>query len=279
MPETRQFLSTRPIRLLPESAEPADRQLAASVAQLAGLAEQGRPSLRWYRFDPPALLLGSSQRPEVADLAACAAAGARPHRRRSGGGAVLGDDSLLLLDLALPPRDPLYTYDVTESYRWLAEVWAAALRELGLDARVLPVAEARADAQALDPLLKSVCYGGLSPYEVTVGGRKLVGLAQVRRQSGALIQAGVYLRWSPERTAALMAGTPAERARLAELLDRRVAGLNAPRASVQLGAEQVQVAVHRQLDRMAGFALSPEGWSAAELAARDEALARFAALG
>ena len=66
------------------------------------------------------------------------------HKRRSGGGAVLSDATLLLLDIALPPRDPLYREDVTESYRWLAEVWVAALGRVGLGARVLPVAEARA---------------------------------------------------------------------------------------------------------------------------------------
>ena len=113
---------------------------------------------------------------------------------RSGGGVVLGD-SLLLLDLALPAEDPLYPDDVTESYRWLGAVWAAALGALGTAARVVDIAAARADAQLLDPLLRRVCFGGTSPYEVVVEQRKIVGLAQVRRRTCALIQAGVYLQF------------------------------------------------------------------------------------
>jgi len=38
------------------------------------------------------------------------------------------------------------------------------------------------------------CFGALSPWEVmTAGGRKLVGLAQVRRQTGALLVSGTLL--------------------------------------------------------------------------------------
>src|SRR5947207_1918634 len=108
----------RPIRMLPASAMPAAEQLAGSLALLAGLEHTGVPAMRWYQFQPSALLLGSSQQAHEVDLAACATAGVPVHRRRSGGGVVLSD-SLLLLDLALPADDPLFTSDVTESYRWL----------------------------------------------------------------------------------------------------------------------------------------------------------------
>src|SRR5262245_35470862 len=130
--------SQRPIRVLPASAAPAAEQLAGSLALLASLEQTAAPAMRWYELDPPALVLGASQRPDEAGPAACAAAGIPVHRRRSGGGLVLSD-SLLLLDLALPPEDPLYTGDVTESYRWLGAVWAAALGALGFAARVADI--------------------------------------------------------------------------------------------------------------------------------------------
>ncbi len=275
MHESSATANLRPIRLLPESVEPADRQLAASLALLAGIEQTARPSMRWYQISPPALLLGSSQRPQVADLEACAAAGLPLHRRRSGGGVVLCDETLLLFDLALPPDDPLYRHDVTESYRWLSEVWAAALHQLGLDVRVVPIAEARADSQALDPLLKEVCYGGLSPYEVAAGQRKLVGLAQIRRYNGALLQAGVYLRWSPERTAALMAATSAERTRLANQLARRVAGLNDLDGQQRLPVELVKAAVDAMLRQLAGLAPAADEWRASERTALVEGRAPY----
>jgi lipoate-protein ligase A len=268
--------SRRPIRVLPSNAADAAEQLAGSVALLAGLEQTGAPAMRWYEFRPPALLLGSSQRLDEVDLAACAAAGIPVHRRRSGGGVVLSE-SLLLLDLALPPDDPLYTHDVTQSYRWLGAVWAAALAGLGIAARVVDIAAARADAQLLDPLLRRVCFGGLSPYEVAVGRRKVVGLAQARRRTGALIQAGVYLRWAPERTAALLAATTAERAILAAQLRARVAGLD-DLAGRQPPADVVTRQVGLAIETIAGLIPIPADWTDHERLARQAALPQYAAL-
>jgi lipoate-protein ligase A len=266
----------RPIRVLPPSAAGAAEQLAGSLALLAGLEQTGVPAMRWYEFQPPALLLGSSQRPGEVDLTACAAVGIPVHRRRSGGGVVLGD-SLLLLDLALPPDDPLYTGDVAESYRWLGAVWAAALGGLGIPARVADIATARADARLIDPLLRRVCFGGLSPYEVTVGRRKVVGLAQVRRRAGALIQAGVYLRWAPERTAALMAATTAERATLTDRLRSRVVGLQ-ELAGRQPPAGALTRQVDLALESIAGLLPVADDWTDRERQARQAALPQYAAL-
>jgi lipoate---protein ligase len=266
----------RLIRELPFSVELADRQLAGGPALLSALEETGQPVMRWYRIDRPALLLGSSQRLQVADQPACAAAGVSIHRRRSGGGVVLADAALLMLDLALPAGDPLYDHDVSESYRWFGQAWATAIRALGLPAQVIAIAEARADTQARDRVLAEVCFGGLSPYEVVVEGRKLVGLAQVRRRAGALFQAGIYLRWLPERTAALLALDPAERARLAELLHARVVGIAG--MSEGQAAAVIRQQFRRALERGAGLQPSPGAWHLSESAARAEALPRYAAL-
>jgi len=267
----------RPIRVLPASAVPAAEQLAGSLALLAGLEHTGVPAMRWYQFHPPALLLGSAQRLHEVDLAACTAAGVPVHRRRSGGGVVLSD-SLLLLDLALPPEDPLYTSDVTESYRWLGAVWAAALGALGSAARVVDIATARADAQLLDPLLRRVCFGGLSPYEVVVEQRKIVGLAQVRRRTGALIQVGVYLQWVPERTAALVAATPAERARLTAQLGTRVVGLHDLAGYQSPAIDVVTRHVGQALTSIAGLIPTAADWFDHERQARQAVLPQYAAL-
>lgn len=266
----------RPIRVLPPSAAPAGELIASSIALLAGLEQGSVPALRWYQFDPPALLLGSSQRPHDVDLAACAAAGISVHRRRSGGGAVLSE-ALLLLDLALPIGDLLYTGDVTESYRWLGEVWASALGALGITATLVDTPTARADTQGLDPLLRRVCFGGLSPYEVIVGRRKLVGLAQVRRRGGALFQAGVYLQWAPERTAALIAANAADRVALAGQLAERVAGLHSV-AGGQVTADALMNALGRALEQLAGLVPTASGWTDAELQASRAAAPQHAAL-
>lgn len=235
------------------------------------------PALRWYRFAPPALLLGSAQRPHEIDAAACAAAGVTVHRRRSGGGAVLGDETLLLLDLALPRGHRLFLDDITESYRWIGEVWVAALQSLGLDARAASIGEARADTQALDPLLKRICFGGRSPYEAMVGQRKVIGLAQVRRRGGALFQCGVYLRWQPKRTAALIAAPVDDRAALAEGLAARVAGLDELLGRAVDSAEVIE-SFEAALARLTGMVPADAEWNVAERDTQMADLERYVAI-
>lgn len=215
-------------RALPFEAGNVPRQLAAGDALLAGLAHTGQPALRWYRSTTTAMIAGRGQPLDQIDTAACRAAGVGVYRRSSGGTAVLMEPGLIMLDVALPVGHRLFLADVTESYRWFGGVWVAALQRLGITAHPISIAEARTDGQQLlhdAPLIRRVCFGGFSPYEVMVGARKLVGLSQVRRRNGALLQAGVYLRWQPHRIASLLALAPAERATLTATLDARATGL------------------------------------------------------
>lgn len=240
---------------------------------LTGLEEQPRLAMRWSEITQPALILGSSERLDDVNFEACSARGVRVYRRASGGGAVLTEASLAL-DLVVPPGDALDVDDVTASYRWLGETWALALARLGIEARVVSVAEARADAQTLHPLLKRACFGGLSPFEVVVGPRKIVGLSQRRRRSGALLQAGLYLRWSSASTAELVTQTEADQAALTALLDRRVAGLNTVGRG-ELDSAAVIQAVEAVLVERWGVVPTDDGWTSTEVAARDEARQRF----
>src|SRR5207247_733327 len=91
------------------------------------------------------------------------------------------------------------------------------------------VQEARGDARDTSEearLARAACFGALSPFEVTLHGRKVVGLAQVRRRSGALFQAAVLMCWAPARLSTLLAVPPHERAALAAALAARTVGLD-----------------------------------------------------
>src|SRR4051812_15509197 len=186
-------------RRLPLQHGETPELLAGAEALLAGLDITGVPAMRWSLAQQPALILGSSQQLSEVDFPACEAAGVSVHRRRSGGTAVYADEGLLWLDVALPADHRLRLASVTEAYRWFGEVWTVALRELGVEAWVMGPDEARPRNAALELAVRRACYGGVSPYEVFVGDRKLVGLAQVRRRPGELLQAGMYLQWEPER--------------------------------------------------------------------------------
>ncbi len=103
---------------------------------------------------------------------------------------------------------------MVEGYRWLGEALGEALRALGApDVRVVGAREAhgaRRDAVA------EACFGGLSPFEVLAGGRKVIGLSQIRRRSGALLQAGIATSFDARRLARLMGRDAAFAATLAE---------------------------------------------------------------
>jgi lipoate-protein ligase A len=264
-------------RLLPYGEGGADAELAAGEALLAGLAAEARPAMRWYGARQLALVIGSGQRPSEVDGEALAAAGGTLHKRASGGTAVLFVPGFLMQDIALPPGHRLFRDDVSESYRWLGEVWAAALAELGVATELVSIAAARADTAAASPLVRRACFGGRSPYELLAGGRKLVGFSQIRRRPGALIQVGVYTRWPGQELAALLRMPAAERAPLAEALAARVVGL-AELLPAPPTAEAVMAAFERALAGEIGVGLEPAAWRPDEELAREAALARFAPL-
>lgn len=171
----------------------------------------------------PALVLGSTQRDDVVDADAAAAAGIDLVRRRSGGGAVLVDPSTTVwIDVDLPVGDPLWTDDVGRSFGWLGQAWAEALRSLGLDAAVNP------GGMCTTSWSRLVCFAGLGAGEVTVGGVKAVGLAQRRTRHGARFQTAVNLVWDPVPLLGLLALDPAERARASRDLRDAVVAVPGP---------------------------------------------------
>lgn len=265
----RAMMATGRWRLLPYSDAPMGRQLALSEAMLAALPETGAPALRWYIPSERALVLGNGQPVEAADRAALAAESTALYKRPSGGTAVLVDQTLLSLDIALPHSHPLATSDVVRAYEWIGEVWAAALRALGVrDARAIPTAEVRALAPlAKDAPLRLACYGTLSPYEVVSGvePRKLVGLCQVRRRAGTLYQTGVYLRFDGAALASLLALAPAGRETLTARLARAAIGLEEA-AGRAIAAQRVISAVQRELRARHGARLSQSAWAPSERA-------------
>jgi lipoate-protein ligase A len=146
-------------------------------------------------------------------------------RRRSGGGAVLlRPGSAVWVDVVVPADDSLWTPDVGRAFWWLGEAWVEALTAVGVDG-----------ARWHDgPLMRSrwseqVCFAGLGPGEVTVGGRKVVGMSSRRRRDGALFQCAALLDWDPAELVAVL-GLDSEA--LAELRDA-AAGLAVPAPLLQ----------------------------------------------
>lgn len=177
-----------------------------------------------HEVTAPALVLGSAQPYGLVDEAAAAAAGVEVVRRRSGGGAVLlVPGEVLWVDVVIPRADPRWVDDVGRSMGWLGEVWADAL---GVDARVHPGPMVTSSWSSL------VCFAGLGPGEVTVGGRKAVGISQRRTRDAARFQCAVYSRWDPAALAALLALSADARAALVTDLSEAV-------VEITLGADDL----------------------------------------
>lgn len=150
------------------------------------------PRLRVWSYRGPAVVLGLSRRADAAVAEAAARAGVHLCARPSGGGAVLAGPWLLGASVILPPQHALVAANIPRSFRWLGEVHAAWLQDLGVAARAVAAPPARDDA-----VLSWACFGRLSHWEVDADGRKIVGLAQARRRHGVLFSAGTLISRSP----------------------------------------------------------------------------------
>jgi lipoate-protein ligase A len=231
------------------------------------------PTMWWHSTERPSLILGPGQKPAQVNLAACEAAGVLVLNRQAGGTAVYAASGVLGLDIVLPAGHRLALSDVVEAYRWLGEVWVATARRLGADARLVSVEEARRAgslARRYDQTLRLACFGTLSPYEVVVGDRKLVGLSQVRRRAGALFQAGIHLDFQPDELARVLAdGHPRDVA--AALSSAAIGFREAARSQVE--AEDVQDAFAASLRQMQDIILTQGSWSPDELRRTEQRLA------
>jgi lipoate-protein ligase A len=100
-------------------------------------------------------------------------------RRPTGGKAILHTDELTY-SLIYPQNHPLVAGDILSSYRRLSQALLGMLAKLGLGAELAPP-----PSQDMGPA-GPVCFEVPSAYEITAGGRKLIGSAQVRRQKAVL---------------------------------------------------------------------------------------------
>lgn len=176
-----------------------------------------------FTVQRPLLVLGSGQRAHTVDAAVAEARGVDVVRRNSGGGAVLlmpGES--LWIDVLLPREDPRWVDDIGRSSHWLGDAWARAFETLGVTAAV--------HRGGLDrtPWGRLVCFGAIGPGEITLDGRKAIGISQRRTRAGARFQCLALSRWNPRSLLELLDLDPADRARAAAELADVACGVGVP---------------------------------------------------
>lgn len=186
----------RPRRVLLERGE-GEEHMARDWDLLERVARGETPfDLRFYLWSRPAISHGwglGGKIAEVLDPEALFRDGVRVVERPTGGGLLYhGPD--LSFGLAVKP--------FPGAPHRVAEAVARGLSLLGVPARVAGKDGTKGEKEAQLPVSRSgnhICFAYLSPGEVSVGGRKIVGLARRRVRGGILFQGSVYLRPGPER--------------------------------------------------------------------------------
>lgn len=121
------------------------------------------------------------------------------------------DPSVAWFELFVPAGDPWWRSDVGRAFEPPGDAVAAAL--------ALPGAVVHRGGSEAGRWGTLVCFAGIGPGEVTVGGRKLVGWTQRRTREGSRFAGIVYPRWDPGPLVAALALSAGERRRLLAELD------------------------------------------------------------
>lgn len=151
------------------------------------------------------VVLGSRQRIDALDEAVLHRDGVDLRRRRGGGGAVLLRPEDCWVELWLPSSAREMDPDVRATAYAVGEWWRSALAAVGLCADMHSGDIEHPDEAAV------ACFAGLGPGELSVGGRKLLGLSQWRAREGVLASCVVPFRPPADLTkylSALAAPTP-----------------------------------------------------------------------
>lgn len=150
------------------------------------------PTLRFYRWQPPAVSLGATQKAEEEiSIDFCRREGIEVVRRPSGGGAIFHDDEITYSFVARTEAHPDFG-DLLKSYYLIIEGLRRGLAGLGVPA------DTRGGAGGGSPERYLPCFALASRHDLTSGGKKLIGSAQKRRRQAFLQHGSLPFSYRPE---------------------------------------------------------------------------------
>lgn len=203
---------------------PADgaTNMAIDEAILYALADGlGRPTIRFYQWNPPCLSLGYNQKWTDVNQQACEQLGYSWTRRATGGKAILHTDELTY-SLITTKDDPRIVGGILRSYSVLSHILLRGLHRLQVaaeQAEKRPQPRTKADRQG------PVCFDTPGKYEIVWQGKKLIGSAQLRRKNIVLQHGTLPLRGRLNRILAVLNMSEEEQAHQATVLSQRATTL------------------------------------------------------
>lgn len=245
----------------------APRSGAANMAMDQALAEtcaagEAPPTLRFYRWQPPAVSLGRHQPISDVDAGVVDELGYEIVRRPTGGRAILHTDEFTY-SVAAPDHEPRVQGSVMEAYLRLSEALLAGLRRLNV-----PADKAGGDVRAGSDV-SAACFETPSAYEITAGNRKLMGSAQSRRAGYVLQHGSLPLYGDIGRLVDVLALAPTVRARLRRDLVNRACtlaqALDVPEDSPLVQYESIAQAMQQGFAEVLNLDFQPSPPTPAEL--------------
>ncbi len=186
---------------------PADGPLNMAIdeALLVSAISGGRPALRIYSWDPPAVSLGYFQDldDQNIDRAEIVRRGYDLVRRPTGGRAILHKHEVTY-SVTARQSDVAGGASLMGAYRTISRGVEAGLQLLGVNAMLAEKA-----GETLGPertSLPTVCFGHPAKADMVAAGRKIVGSAQVRRRDALLQHGSIPISIDPTEHLAVMPG-------------------------------------------------------------------------
>lgn len=210
-------------RILIDGKRSPQENMAIDEAIMLGLEEGfSEPTIRFYDWDPPTASFGYHQDVEKeTDIERISVKGYGLIRRPTGGRLVLHKNEVTYAVVA-PLTDHLQG-NVLEVYSEISKALAEGFRQMGIEVDFekgsLTASEQRE--------VHNPCFSSSSRYELSFEGKKIVGSAQVRRNSLFLQHGSILLDQNQAEVAELLPGlNPEQRSKLYHYLGKKTISIN-----------------------------------------------------
>ena len=181
-------MEKQPWRLIINAPTEGPWNMAVDEAILESTANKLQPTtLRLYSWTPYCISLGHAQPIADVDEKLLHEHGWQIVRRPTGGKAILHADELTYC-ICASKEDAHVQGSVLESYQHLSKGLIAAMQLINLDVASEPHKSASERITT-----KPICFEVPSDYEITLGGKKIIGSAQARKKDGVLQHGAIPL--------------------------------------------------------------------------------------
>ncbi len=186
------------MRLIVMKDEDAFTQMAVDEVILDEVIEDSSTeTVRFYSFEPPAITIGKLQSIDDIDVDYCRANSIDVVRRLTGGRAVVHSNDFTFSFIL--KKDNHFFQDkgrgtIYETYRAVSKIFLSALLNLGFPAKWERYRYNNLGKGEGKNHRNPLCFSSTTRYELTVGARKILGIAQYRKKNSILVQGSLVLR-------------------------------------------------------------------------------------